>query len=156
MNRTICRAAIAVGGWAEIEAIRLARKSPARVTFNVRSAAVLAESALSETRASLIAELTPDARMMANTAPHAPRLAPVELTPAKRRTFHKATQKACPCRLCALALNPPRTFEEMARFGLDSIGAESASLWEVSNTSAANLAAHEAERSKGREPKSDV
>jgi hypothetical protein len=76
------------------------------------------------------------ARNPTNTAAHADRAAP-NLTGAKARAFRKATMKLCPCRLCALALNPPMTFEEAALFGFDAIAAESAGVFRPMNSNPA-------------------
>lgn len=67
-----------------------------------------------------------DARRMENTAPH---LEPArgdvaQLTPGKAKKLRAAVMRACPCRLCALCLNPPTTFEEATRFGFDIIRRE--------------------------------
>lgn len=41
----------------------------------------------------------------------------------------KETMKACPCFLCFICLNPPKTFGEWESWGFDRIGQESVRLW---------------------------
>lgn len=70
--------------------------------------------------------LPPNERRAAtNLAPH------VELprqlagyTVGQATKARRTSMKACPCRLCALALNPPKTFAEAAALGFDLIAAE--------------------------------
>lgn len=42
-----------------------------------------------------------------------------KLTPARARARWRKLYAACPCRLCALALNPPQTFAEGKAFGYE-------------------------------------
>lgn len=57
----------------------------------------------------------PDPRLPSNLAPHVfQNDGKASRTPAQRRKL----MAACPCRLCALALNPPLTFAEHAALGL--------------------------------------
>jgi hypothetical protein len=54
-----------------------------------------------------------DSRSMSNTRAHleVPYTGPA-LTPAKARKERQRAMAACMCRLCALALSPPKTFAE--------------------------------------------
>jgi hypothetical protein len=58
-----------------------------------------------------------DARDLRNVKAHNERIAPVKTwTKASAAKFRRDTAKACGCRLCALALNPPVTFAEYEVF----------------------------------------
>lgn len=67
-----------------------------------------------------------DLRDVTNNRPHTavPYAGPTPKTAAQAAKLRKKAMQACGCRLCALALNPPQTFAEWTRFGLDAIRAE--------------------------------
>lgn len=58
----------------------------------------------------------PDPRLPSNTKPHEPYTGTATRGTVASR---KRIMEACLCRLCALCLRPPMTFEEAARFGCD-------------------------------------
>jgi len=63
------------------------------------------------------APATIDPRSLANTAAHVERPVPARAwTKASAAKFRRDTAKACGCRLCALAINPPVTFSEYEVF----------------------------------------
>ena len=58
-----------------------------------------------------------DPRSLSNTAAHVERPVPARAwTKASAAKFRRDTAKACGCRLCALAINPPATFSEYESF----------------------------------------
>lgn len=61
-----------------------------------------------------------DARLPTNMKPHEEAPAPLRAkkwTPAAAAKARAKAYAACGCRLCAIALNPPKTFAEGERFG---------------------------------------
>lgn len=71
-----------------------------------------------------------DSRTPENTTPcTAPLSTVVPTTAAQAAKARRVAMSACSCRLCQLALHPAENFAALAAFGLDTIGAESASVW---------------------------
>lgn len=64
-----------------------------------------------------------DARDPRNTRPHTapPFTGALPTSAARAASLRKGTMLACACRLCALALNPPRTFAEHTAFCVDLV-----------------------------------
>jgi hypothetical protein len=97
--------------WEDIERMRAERLPP----FVVKAQKIVALAS------------RPDPRLPSNTAAHVQRpLSAKELTgkmtPARAAKLRRLSMAACPCRLCALALNPPLTFADAVRFTPDAGG----------------------------------
>lgn len=102
--------------WEAIEADRLARGLDKRKPAKRATVKVVTFEA--------------DRRLPGNLAAHVEQ--PRKLagyTVGQAKAARKATMKACPCRLCALTMNPPTTYADAERFGLATIGAESAGVY---------------------------
>ena len=67
-----------------------------------------------------VAQLDP--RNQENKAKHIERVVDNNIPGERNR---RRTMVDCPCRLCALALNPPNTFAKYKELGLDKIAQES-------------------------------
>lgn len=67
-----------------------------------------------------LAPTTIDLRAPTNTKPHVriPYNGPQPKTPAAAAKLRRVAMAQCECRLCALALNPPKTFEEARLCGM--------------------------------------
>ena len=65
-----------------------------------------------------------DPRGQDNKAKHVERVIDTNISAKRNR---RRTMVDCPCRLCALAINPPTSFSEYKELGLDKIGEESKS-----------------------------